>query len=153
MHTLMLAQDRNTILHSLSAALDSGADCYMFVCRPPQVLPSVPRTELPDDRQEAAIRLLDTLYIPHHTAGYRQLGLAIPLFAENNLQSLSTELYPRIASELGCSDWRCVERSIRNAIAFAFRRRDPAVWAQFYLDGKKPPSNKRFIATLAELLH
>ena len=56
-------------------------------------------------------RMLFELGIPVHRAGYRQLCLAIPRFAQNKSQSLTKELYPYIAQTLGHSDWRAVEHA------------------------------------------
>ena len=94
--------------------------------------------------------ILHELGVPVHRNGYRQLGVAIPCFALDDTQSLSKELYPYVAARFGHTDWRCVEHAIRLVILDAWDRRDPEVWEQYFPNCRKPPSNKQFIATLAE---
>jgi len=38
-------------------------------------------------------------------------------------------------------------------IVEAWARRDVSVWAQYFPDQEKAPTNKRFLAVLAEKLH
>ena len=100
---------------------------------------------------ESQVRImLRELGIAVHRRGYRQLCIGIPLYARDVTQSLTKELYPTIARELGYPDWRSVERAIRSAICDAWGNSRSAVWAAYFPDAGKPPSNKEFIATLAE---
>lgn len=101
---------------------------------------------------EPTIELLHKLRFRIHIAGYKQLAIAIPCFAFDDTQSLTKELYPYVANHFGYSDWHSVERAIRYAILDAWEHRNPEIWAQYFPNQKKPPSNKQFIATLAELL-
>ena len=94
--------------------------------------------------------MLHALGIAVHRRGYQQLCIGIPLYARDVTQSLTKELYPTIARELGYPDWRSVERAIRSAICDAWGNSRSAVWAVYFPDARKPPSNKEFIATLAE---
>lgn len=87
-----------------------------------------------------------------HLDGYRQLQAAIPFFAENPAQLLSKELYPAVAKKLGLTDPRTVEHSIRKSITDAWLNRDPVVWAKYFPGVNSPPTNKKFISRLAELL-
>lgn len=96
--------------------------------------------------------MLHELGISIHRLGYRQLCAAIPRYARNNSQSITKELYPTLARQFGNSDWHPVERSIRSVIHDAWSRRDPEVWSKYFTNLKEPPSNKEFIATLAEHL-
>lgn len=100
--------------------------------------------------QDQTIYLLMELGVPAHRIGYKLLCLAIPLFAENDTQTLSKELYPVVAAEVGYCDWRAAEHSIRDVIVTAWNQRNPAVWAKYFPDCRRPPSNKQFIATLAQ---
>ncbi|MBR4017685.1 MAG: hypothetical protein IKK11_07725 [Oscillospiraceae bacterium] len=106
--------------------------------------------------QTQAATHLHTLNFLTHLDGYRQLCVAIPLFAQNPRQSLSKELYPAIARELGLSDARSVEHSVRKAIAAAWAKKDTVVWANYFPpdDGDyiTRPTNKQFIAQIAERL-
>ena len=104
------------------------------------------------DTEASMISLLRMFKIPPHTSGYRQLAVAIPLYAQDSNQCLSKEIYPTVARQLGFTSPAAVEHSIRNAISSAWRRRDPAVWDAYFPAGRKPPSNARFISVLAQLL-
>lgn len=98
---------------------------------------------------DVMICILLELGIPVHRVGYKQLCIAIPAYAEDDAQTLSKELFPYVASQLGYCDWRAVEHSIRDSIVYAWKRRDPAVWAKYFPNCRKAPSNKMFIATVA----
>lgn len=100
----------------------------------------------------AAVQLLLELGIPAHRVGYEQLCVALPHFARDKQQCLSTELYPFVAERLRYSDWRAVEHAIREVIACGWKHRDPAVWSRYFPGFRRAPSNKRFIATLAEYI-
>lgn len=102
--------------------------------------------------QDTIRQMLRELSVPIHRTGYRQLCIAIPRFAQDSSQSLTKELYPYVAAQLGCADWRTVEHSIRVVILDAWQRRNPKVWEKYFPGAQKPPSNKQFIATLAEFL-
>ena len=95
------------------------------------------------------VSILLELGIPVHRVGYKQLCVAIPAYAEDDAQTLSKELFPYVAAKLGYCDWRAVEHSIREAIVYAWKRRDPAVWSRYFTNCRKAPSNKLFIATIA----
>lgn len=100
--------------------------------------------------------LLHSLSFHPHLDGYQQLCVGIPLFARNPGMRLSKELYPIIAKQFRLPDPRTVEHSIRKAIASAWVRKDPSVWAKFFppdAQGEIPcPTNKAFIAHIAEFL-
>lgn len=102
--------------------------------------------------QADTIKMLHELQIGIHRLGYRQLFIAIPCYALDNNQSLSKELYPYVAEYYGYKDWHPVEHAIRVAIIDAWEHRDPFTWEYYFPGSKKAPSNKRFIATLAERL-
>ena len=93
---------------------------------------------------------LRRLNIPVHLSGYRQLCVAIPKFSQDISQSMCCELYPAVAKELGYMDWRAVEFAIRRTILAAWERRDPDVWEEYFPGAAKAPTNKQFIATLAQ---
>ena len=106
-----------------------------------------------DYSQYVSIRnALQMLGIPVHRKGYRQLALAVAIFATDNTQSLTKEIYPAVAKLTGIVDWRLVERDIRTVIQHAWTNRNSAVWRIYFRDLKKAPSNKVFISVLAELL-
>ena len=106
-------------------------------------------------KHAAMLHHLQLLNIPHHLDGYRQLCVAIPLFAANPNQFLTKELYPEVAKQCGYSNGSLVEHSIRKAIHDAWKQRDIAVWRKYFPQntyGHHPcPSNKVFLCVLAEL--
>lgn len=91
------------------------------------------------------------LQIPAHLIGYRQLCDAIPMFVRDPNQSLTKELYPAIAKQYGCSA-QAVECSIRIAIRKAWEHRDAAAWTRYFPNHTHCPSNKEFIAAIAQWL-
>lgn len=100
--------------------------------------------------RDAVHRAMLDLGIPAHKVGFEQLHLAIVRFSQDKMQTMTKEIYPFVARSLGCSSWRAVERSIRDAIGYAWVRRDLTVWANYFPKHKRPPSNKSFIAAVAE---
>lgn len=105
----------------------------------------------PSHRAQAG-DLLRELGFAAHRVGYQQLCIAIPCYAQDATQSLVKEIYPCIAKRFGYTNWCAVEHAIRCSIHDAWQARDPAVWAARFPNCRRPPSNKRFIATLAQCL-
>ena len=103
--------------------------------------PSIPAQVLND---------LHSLNVPVYLSGYRCLCVAIPEFAQDISQSICNELYPAIGKELGYMDWRAVEFAIRRAILSAWEHRNPEAWEEYFPGVAKVPTNKHFIATLAQ---
>lgn len=97
-------------------------------------------------------RLLHQLGCPVHRIGFRQLCVAIPMYARGEASAVCKELYPLIARNLGSSDWRAVERSIRCEILDGWKHGNPEMWERFFPGRNKAPSNKEFICTMAELI-
>lgn len=96
--------------------------------------------------------MLRELSFAAHHDGYVQLCIGIPRYAQDTIQGMCKELYPYIAKELGLGDWHTVERSIRFAIMEAWNRGDNARWEKYFPKFQKAPTNKVFIATLADRL-
>lgn len=82
--------------------------------------------------------------------GHQQLVVGIPLFAQDPSLRLSKELYPAIISVLGGSSPKAVEHTIRTAIRAAWKKRNSAIWAEYFSDCEKCPNNKKFISRLAQ---
>ena len=99
---------------------------------------------------EQVLYALRQLSVPVHLSGYRCLCVAIPKFALDISQSMCGELYPAVAKELEYMDWRAVEFAVRRAILAAWEHRDGEVWEEYFPGITKAPSNKQFIATLAQ---
>ena len=93
---------------------------------------------------------LQELNTPMHLSGYRCLCVAISSFAQDISQSMCNELYPTVAKKLGYMDWRAVEFAIRRTILCAWKHRDPEKWEAYFPDITKAPTNKCFIANLAQ---
>lgn len=102
--------------------------------------------------QAQTVAMLHELSFPVHRCGYKQLTVAIPYFYQDDTQSLTKDLYPYVAQQYGHPDWHAVESSIRDVILDAWETRDPAAWDKYFPNLTKAPSNKLFIATLAEHL-
>lgn len=109
----------------------------------------------PPDPQTQVTNLLLTLGIPTRLRGYQQAREAILKMAEDPDMAITKELYPAVAEICG-GDWNHVERTIRSAIAAAWKRRDEQVWRQYFPpepDGTvSKPTNGEFITRLAECL-
>ena len=98
----------------------------------------------------AAAAILHDLGIPRHRIGYTLLLQALPLYAQENNLYVTKELYPQLAQQLTIPDWRAVEHAIREAIQWAWQHRDPEIWERFFPGAQKAPSNKFFLAVIAE---
>lgn len=104
------------------------------------------------DSYDMVVRILLHFHPPVHRIGYKQLCCAISRFAQDPTQSLSKDLYPYIAEQMGYPDWRAIETAIRGVIADAWRNGNREAWTYYFPDLTCAPSNKRFIATLAEYI-
>ena len=108
------------------------------------------------DLQSRTIHHLHQLGFPVHLDGYKQLCVALPLFARNPQQLLTKELYPAIAKQFDHKDIRAVERSIRKAIRDTWKCRDNATWRKYFSfnsQGYIPcPTTKEFLCRIAEIL-
>lgn len=102
--------------------------------------------------QEQTKAMLRELSIAVHRDGYAQLSVGIPRYAQDSTQGICKELYPYIAGELGYADWHSVERSIRFEILDAWNRRNHDIWEKYFPNNQRVPTNKVFIATLADRL-
>lgn len=94
---------------------------------------------------------LMTLRIPVSSDGFQLLRIGIPLFAQDKAQRLSKKLYPAISQRFGCSI-EAVEHSIRESVKAGWENRDKTVWERYFPNATECPTNKAFIAQLAELL-
>lgn len=95
--------------------------------------------------------ILIELRFPASSKGYRCMLIAIPLYRSDRDQSLTKEIYPAAAKQLGYRSWKRVEKQIRDAITAAWNRRDSDAWERYFPGGEKP-SNGEFIATISEIL-
>lgn len=114
-----------------------------------------PVLTVPDPRSNVS-NLLLSLGIPTKLHGYGCLREAILLMARQPGQSITKELYPKVAALCDCEP-KHVERSSRSAIHAAWERRDERIWKLYFLpgpDGTVPrPTNGAFISRLADSLN
>lgn len=88
-------------------------------------------------------------FVPHHT-GYKLLIDAIILYAHDNTQSATKELYPILAKQSHLYSAASIERSMRYAISEDWSHGSQQAWQQYFPQQSKAPSNSLFIATVAE---
>ena len=106
----------------------------------------------PPDLRAQTVLHLHILGFSTHRVGYNQLCEAIPLYYQDRDQSLNYVFYPKIASLCNSSSGSAVERSIRNLIEEAWKRRDPVIWLKYFPYETQCPSNKVFFDRLANHL-
>lgn len=102
--------------------------------------------------RDDTIRMLHRLSVSVHRLGYKALTIAIPRYAMDDTQSMTKELYPYVAKQMGYREWYAVEHLIRGVILDAWQRRNPNIWEEYFPFQEKAPTNKQFIAVLAERL-
>ena len=100
--------------------------------------------------REQTVQLLQELRIPVHRIGYKQLAMGIPQYRAQNMQSLSKELYPWLARQFGRVSPEAVEHATREVIHQGWAHRNPEIWDHYFPGAIRVPTNKQFIATLAE---
>lgn len=103
------------------------------------------------DAQAKAARHLLALGIDLASDGGNQLRIGIPLFAQDPSQRLGKELYPAIIARCGSCP-QDMEYTMRDAIKKAWSCRDKTVWDYYFPGSLRYPSNKHFIARLAQIL-
>jgi len=107
------------------------------------------------DPQVSVSNVLLVLGIASNKRGYQYLREAIPLYARDPHQSMTKELYPEVAKRC-MSESKCVERSMRDAIEKAWKKRDDHIWKLYFpcsSQGEiRKPTNSMFISRLADCL-
>ena len=106
---------------------------------------------VPATAQETIANHLRILGVPHQS-GFDDLRVGTPLFAQAPEQSMTKEFYPAVATMRGRDNWQQVEKAIRTAKLAAYRNRNDAVWKEYFPDTSECPTNKDFIARLAEFI-
>ncbi len=107
------------------------------------------RPLLPDPQSVAAAHL-QVLQLEEGRAGFQQLRVAIPLYAQDPAIGLTKELYPEVARLCATSGDKSVEHAIRTLIKDTWKRRNKAVWEHYFPGRTKCPTNKQFIACLSK---
>lgn len=103
----------------------------------------------------AISNVLLALGVPAGRKGYPYLETIIELYRQDPGRSLTKDLYPAVGRANRTSGIS-VERAIRGVIQTAWEQRDETVWRRYFTpcrSGVMPrPTNRAFIATLAEVL-
>ena len=151
------------------AALERGADYYMIkpfdltdllsrVCmvaaRPKAAAQAAP--PLSPRREEGSVpaitRAVMELGLPAHMKGCQYVITGVRmLLRENRPCSIVKEVYAGLAAEYGTTT-ECVEGAIRKAIRHAWERPDSPLRTSMGGGESAPPSNGRFLTTLAQHL-
>lgn len=146
--------------YALQTAKDAGADfAVLLPCTVQSVVYHVReltrmtrhRSSHADPQQITQTHLL-RLGLSSHRTGFTQLRVGIPIFAQDESQLMKKELYPAIAALCGNDNPEQVERTIREVIREAWECRDQAIWEEYFPGRTEAPSNKVFIAALAQKL-
>lgn len=110
-----------------------------------------------DDRDDAArVRdILTRLGWKLSTNGYQYTACAVlRVIAIPNIP-MTTQLYPAVAQQCGGTP-NLVERSIRNAIEYAWKHRNEHIWRTYFPSKGKSaalrPSNAEFLTVIAECI-
>ncbi len=110
-----------------------------------------------DDAELIVTNLIRSLGIPAHVKGYRYIRTAILESAKdrNCLESMTKELYPRVASIYETTPAR-VERAIRHSIETAWNRNNKEAMSKFFgcsvENFVSRPTNSEFIALASDKL-
>lgn len=107
------------------------------------------------DTRTIVRNVLLSLSVPPKLRGYAYLLEAIVELMENPGQMVTKELYPTVGKRCYASKEQ-VERSIRSAIAAAYKIRNEQVWRQYFDPNGEAelsrPTNGAFVTTLATRL-
>lgn len=109
----------------------------------------------PLSKRSAVSNMLLELNMPTKRNGFIQSREAVLLLYQDRRQSITKQLYPQVGALCDASAIQ-VERSIRSAIAAAWRNRDEAVWRKYFAPGPNGqiprPTNAAFLSRLADAL-
>lgn len=94
--------------------------------------------------------ILRKLGFSPHQFGYKVLIPAIHLYSQDNVASLTKEIYPTLAKQYHANSPCAIERAIRYAIATAWQQGSPEEWQRLFPRATRPPSNMVFISVIAE---
>lgn len=103
----------------------------------------------PDPQRDALSYHLKRLGLRADRLGTMYLRMAIPLFASNRHQTLSKDIYPLITAQTGATD-DSIHAAMHAVILTAWKKRDDALWQEYFPDTSRCPPNREFIATLSD---
>ena len=108
-------------------------------------------TVVPPTAQQIIADHLRKLGVPYG-GGFDDLRVGVPLYFQDPNQRMIKEFYPAVATLRGRSNWQQVEKAIRDAKEYAYEHREDDVWTEYFPDTTQCPTNKDFVARLAECL-
>ena len=123
-------------------------DITAVAARAEDLLQDAPALPEPNLRDSVCTLLLALGLSPKHD-GFHYLAEAIVRIAQQPDQAFTKVLYPEVGKLFRRSGAQ-VERSIRNALDSAWKKRNPGQWEQFFPPGTKRPVSAAFISRLAE---
>lgn len=94
--------------------------------------------------------LISMSFLPKHN-GYHYARECIVRSIHHPGQAVTKILYPEVGAVFGAES-TSVEHSIRTALAYAWKHRDPHVWAVYFPNCNRCPSNAVFISRMAEAI-
>lgn len=132
---------------SMESIAERLCDLHSRLCAPPPDINALTiKTTL----------ILEELGLENHRDGFFQLQAGIPMLVQNRHMRLTKELYPAIGDYLK-TDYRSMEKTIREAIQAAWLKRDDQIWRKYFPSDDQGRTvhitNKAFMVTLADHLH
>ncbi len=107
------------------------------------------------DMRSASANLLLHMGFSSKLDGFSYLQAALPIYAEDMSQAITKELYDTVGKMFN-KDQKQVERSIRNAIEIAWKKRDDDLWREYFPTPPgspvPKPTNGVFISRMATQL-
>ena len=118
-------------------------------CTPEEIARHLREMMRKPDPSDRIRDLLLTLRISPRLLGFLYLTEILRLFSADKQQRVTKDLYPVLARKHRTSP-DAVEHAIRSCLRDAWNRRDPEIWQHYFPGAQRCPSNREFIAVLAE---
>ena len=106
---------------------------------------------VPVSSQEVTVTHLLRIGAPHWV-GFDDIRVGVPLFSQDPNQSMVKEFYPAVAILRGRDNWQQVEKAIRDVKEYAYKHRNNDIWKEYFSDTSQCPTNREFIARLADFV-
>lgn len=107
-----------------------------------------PQAAIQDTYSRTGDVLISMGFLPKHN-GYHYVRECIVRCARHPGQSVTKILYPEVGAQFHAES-TSVEHSIRTALSYAWKHGNPQVWAAYFPDLDRCPSNAVFISRMAE---
>ena len=144
--------------HVLQRLLDLGIAYSLIITCPVRAIVHHMRyfmehrsAAVPPTAQEITAMHLNKLNIPRWV-GYDDLRVAVPLYSQDPKQSMVKELYPAVVTLRSRKNWQQVEKAIRDVKEYAYAHRNEQIWREYFPDSSHCPTNREFIARLADFI-